>query len=64
MVSVGFAVAGVAVSEAAVGFGSSFLDFLLLKRPLKAFFIVSIASSAVVGMCQIAKLVKNSDRVW
>jgi len=49
--------AGVAcdgVSVVAVGFGSSFLDFL--KRPLKAFFICSIASgatgNALAGLCQ------------
>ncbi|QRD07352.1 hypothetical protein JI435_308690 [Parastagonospora nodorum SN15] len=44
--------AGVAcdgVSVVAVGFGSSFLDFFL-KRPLKAFFICSIASGGTPGM--------------
>jgi hypothetical protein len=50
--------AGVAcdgVSVVGVGFGSSFLDFFL-KRPLKAFFICSIASgatgNALAGSCQ------------
>ena len=50
VVSVGFAsaFAGAAVSEVAVAAGSSFFDLLLLplKRPLKAFFIWSMASSA------------------
>jgi hypothetical protein len=48
VVSVGLVCAGVAAgaSDVAVGLGSSFLDFLPLKRPLKAFFIWSMASSA------------------
>jgi hypothetical protein len=40
VVSLGLVCAGVVeASEVAVGFGSSFLDFLPLKIPLRAFFI-------------------------
>jgi hypothetical protein len=47
LVSEGFDWATAGVSEVAVGVGSSFLVFFL-KRLLKAFFIWSIASGAVV----------------